>query len=141
VLHRTLKHQRPMRNREVPEMHFAHRTRSNAPQRPVHIGTQQLPTSLTPDADVTRSVLTPFSAPEAPVTKTSQAPRCTTDPMLGPASDALKTVKNTSENSSNPACKLGRRERGSQTHLYRSNSTSFVNVLTPSSVHHHAHVC
>jgi hypothetical protein len=78
--------------------------RSDAPQHPVHTGTQQLPTSLTPDADVTRLVLTPFSAPDAPVTKTGQAPRCTTDRTLGPASaapkpasGALKTVKNTFE--------------------------------------------
>jgi hypothetical protein len=32
-------------------------------------------------------------------------------------------------------------ERGPQTHLYRSNSTFFANVLTPPSVHHHVHVC
>jgi hypothetical protein len=38
-------------------------------------------------------------------------------------------------------CKLGRRERGSQTHLYCSNFTFFVNVLTPPSVLHHVHVC
>jgi hypothetical protein len=28
-----------------------------------------------------------------------------------------------------------------ESHLYRSNSTSFANVLTPPSVHHHVHVC
>jgi hypothetical protein len=53
--------------------------RSDAPQRPVHTGTQQLPMSLTLDVDVTRSVLTPFSTPDAPMTKTGQAPRCTID--------------------------------------------------------------
>jgi hypothetical protein len=76
---------------------------SDAPQRLVHTGTQQLPMSLTLDADVTRPVLTPFSAPDTPVTKTGQAPRCTTDWTLGPASGALKTVKDTSENSLNLA--------------------------------------
>jgi hypothetical protein len=30
---------------------------------------------------------------------------------------------------------------GSQTYLYHSNSTSFTNVLTPPSVHHHVLVC
>jgi hypothetical protein len=39
------------------------------------------------------------------------------------------------------ARKLGGRERGPQTPLYRSNSTAFINVLTPPSVHHHVYVC
>jgi hypothetical protein len=37
--------------------------------------------------------------------------------------------------------KLGRRERGTQTSLYRLNSIAFANVLTSPSDHHHVHVC
>jgi hypothetical protein len=37
--------------------------------------------------------------------------------------------------------KLGGRERGTQTPLYRSNSTVFANVLTPPSVYHNVHMC
>jgi hypothetical protein len=40
-----------------------------------------------------------------------------------------------------PSRKLGGRERGTQTPLYRSNSTAFANVPTPTSVHHLVHVC
>jgi hypothetical protein len=40
-----------------------------------------------------------------------------------------------------PPRKLSRRERETQTPLYRSNFTAFANVLTPPSVHHHMHVC
>jgi hypothetical protein len=75
--------------------------RSDASQHPVHTGTQQLPTSFTADADVMRPVLTPFSAPDTPVTKTGQAPRCITDWTLGPASSApeasVQCTKNNEE--------------------------------------------
>jgi hypothetical protein len=40
-----------------------------------------------------------------------------------------------------PPLHAGERERGSQTYLYRLNSTFFANVLTSLSVHHHVHVC
>jgi len=40
-----------------------------------------------------------------------------------------------------PPRKLGKRERGTQTPLYPRNSTSFANVPTPPSVHHHVQVC
>jgi hypothetical protein len=39
------------------------------------------------------------------------------------------------------ARKLGGRESESQTPHYRSNTTVFVNVPTPSCVNHHVHVC
>jgi hypothetical protein len=46
-----------------------------------------------------------------------------------------------SKMSGSRARKLGGRERGLKTPLYRSNSTAFTNVLTSPSVHHHVHVC
>jgi hypothetical protein len=58
---------------------------------------------------------------------------------------ATDVVKNkhfiSSKTSESHAHKLGRRERGPKTPLYRSNSTAFANVLTPPSVHHYVYVC
>jgi hypothetical protein len=45
------------------------------------------------------------------------------------------------ENVRIPPRKLGGRERGTQTPLYLSNSAAFANVLTPSCVYHHVHMC
>ena len=50
--------------------------------------------------------------------------------------DAKKIYTYFSQKRRIPPRKLGRRERGTQTPLNPRNSTSFVNVLTPTSVHH-----
>jgi hypothetical protein len=126
VTHLTLSLLRLVRNRELPDSpdasagYWSDATIIRSVQE--HFFALE---PLTPDADVTRPVLTSFSALDTPVTKTGHAPRCTTNQTLGPASGAPKAGVPCTKNS--------------EEHFWKF--TSFANVLTPPSVYHHVHVC
>jgi hypothetical protein len=113
--------------RELPERVFVDRTRPNITDRMHHS------VRLSSRASLLHWVLTshrPDASVPWPTGHAGARPASTRGRPPCPVAQKISTTASTRW-----------RERGSQTYLYRLNSTSFANVLTSPSIHHHVHVC